>query len=116
MQQIFAWQFNKDQDFEDKSEAVVAKMSEIDEVVTKCAPAWPIDQIAQVDLSILRLAVYELLFEKKEPPRVVIDEAVEIGKEFGGPSCASFVNGVLGTVVKDYDLLKENEQHTDSNK
>lgn len=107
MQQIFAWQFNKDQEIEDKSEKVINKTVEIDQVIAKCAPAWPISQIAQVDLSILRLAVYELLFEKKEPPRVVIDEAVEIGKEFGGPSCASFVNGVLGTVVKDYALLHE---------
>lgn len=80
---------------------VVAKRREIDRLLKKYAPAWPIAQIAPIDLAILRLAIYELLFKtEKEPYKVVIDEAVEVAKEFGSARSASFINGVLGSVVK----------------
>lgn len=80
---------------------VVAKRTKIDGLLKKYAPAWPIAQIAPIDLAILRLAIYELLFKtEKEPYKVVIDEAVEIAKEFGSAGSAGFINGVLGSVVK----------------
>ena len=73
---------------------------EIDEVIMQCATDWPIDKIAKVDLILLRIAVYELLFDNEVPDKVVIDEAVELAKEFGGDSTSKFVNGVLGTVIE----------------
>lgn len=82
----------------------MANLKGIDREITKNATAWPLSQIAPMDLAILRLAIYELLYkDKKEPYKVIIDEAVEIAKEYGNQSSASFVNGVLGTVVKSHD-------------
>lgn len=72
----------------------------LDEKIQIAAPEWPIDKIAKIDLAILRLAVYELLIEKKEPPKVVIDEAIELSKTFGNDASPGFVNGVLGTILK----------------
>lgn len=71
----------------------------IDKKIQKSAQEWPLEKIAKIDLAILRLAVSELT-EKKEPPKVVIDEAVELAKEFGNEKSAKFVNGVLGTILK----------------
>lgn len=73
----------------------------IDEIVTKHAPEWPMDQIPPVDRNVLRLGVYELMFLKQVPPKVAINEAVEIAKTFGGESSGKFVNGVLGTLYKE---------------
>ena len=83
------------------AEEVVARHKEIDRQIKKNAPVWPLAQIAPIDLAILRLAIYELLYkEGKEPYKVVVDEAVEIAKEYGNTSSASFVNGVLGAIIK----------------
>lgn len=82
------------------TQGVINNLNEIDEVVQECAPEWPINQIAKIDLTILRLAIFELLHEKQTSHKVVIDEAVELGKEFGSEQSAKFVNGVLGSVVK----------------
>ena len=78
---------------------ILEKKVKIDNQIKKAAPAWPIDKLNRIDLAILRLSVYELLFTDT-PPKVVIDEAVEIAKEFGAESSPSFVNGVLGTILK----------------
>lgn len=78
---------------------VQERLTEIDPYITDAAPAFPIPQLASIDRSVLRLAVYELLFERDVPYRAVINEAVEIAKRFGGPSSGRFVNGVLGTIV-----------------
>lgn len=72
----------------------------LDEKIQSAAPEWPVDKIAKIDLAILRLAIYELLIEKKEPPKVIIDEAIELAKEFGNDNSPKFVNGVLGTILK----------------
>jgi N utilization substance protein B len=72
----------------------------IDEAIAAAAPEWPIDKIAKIDLAILRLSIYELTVAKTEPPKVIIDEAVEIAKEFGNENSPKFVNGVLGTILK----------------
>jgi N utilization substance protein B len=80
---------------------VLKHKEEIDKMITKSAPAWPIEQISPIDLAILRLSIYELVFsEKKEPYKVVVDEAVEIAKEYGNESSGAFVNGVLGSIIK----------------
>lgn len=77
----------------------------IDKEITSSAPEWPLERINKIDLAILRLAVYELLIQKKEPPKVIIDEAVELAKEFGSENSAAFINGVLGNILK----IRENE-------
>lgn len=77
-------------------------IDEIDKIVEECAPDWPLDKIAKIDLVILRIAIFEILFGKKTPTKVAIDEAVEIAKEFGNDTSHKFINGVLGTVVEKY--------------
>lgn len=72
----------------------------LDERITAAAPEWPRDQISKIDICILRLAGFEL-FHTDTPPKVVIDEAVELAKEYGGDTSSKFVNGVLGTLAKD---------------
>lgn len=74
----------------------------IDAIITANAAAWPLAQVAKIDLSILRLSIYELKFSKSNtPPKVVIDEAVELGKEFGSETSGSFINGVLGNILEN---------------
>ncbi len=77
---------------------------QIDEVIEQAAPNWPIYQMPPVEKAILRLAIWELLFDKQDPvpPRAVINEAVELAKHFGGENSSRFVNGVLGTVVSQH--------------
>jgi len=71
----------------------------LDKKIGNAAPTWPIDKLNKIDLAILRLAVFELS-NKSTPPKVVIDEAVELAKEFGSEASPSFINGVLGTIFK----------------
>ena len=82
---------------------IVAKRSEIDAIIIKAAPEWPIEKIAVIDRNVLRLGLCELLFGDRNdvPPKVAINEAIELGKEFGGESSGRFVNGVLGAVYRD---------------
>jgi transcription antitermination protein NusB len=75
-------------------------LDELDKIIVETAPEWPLDQITIVDRNILRLGIYELVFAKEVPPKVAINEAVELGKTFGGESSGKFVNGVLGTLFK----------------
>lgn len=77
---------------------VIKNQQEIDQNIKKFATAWPIEQIAVVDRNILRLAIFELLFDNKVPVKVAINEAVELAKSFGGDNSARFVNGVLSSV------------------
>lgn len=94
-------------DFDDKGfvqeliDDVVTKIDEIDAIITKFAPDWPIDQITAVDRSILRIGVFELKFSEVIPSKVAINEAIELAKTFGGESSGRFVNGVLGAIYKD---------------
>lgn len=83
-------------------EGVVKHMDEIDKIIAKAAPEWPIEQITPVDRNVLRLGLYELLYANKEevPPKVAINEAIELAKNFGGENSGKFINGVLGTVYK----------------
>ena len=79
------------------------RQDELDAILGPIAPEWPIDQIARMDRVILRIGLYELEFEKDVPPKVVINEAVELAKAFGSENSSKFINGVLGTVLRKRD-------------
>ncbi|MEO5628020.1 MAG: transcription antitermination factor NusB [Candidatus Saccharimonadales bacterium] len=94
----------EDQDFIIKLvKGVIKEQNELDAALQPVAPEWPIDQIARMDRLVLRLGLYELLHEPSVPPKVVINEAVELAKAFGGENSSKFVNGVLGTVLRDQE-------------
>jgi len=82
---------------------VVEKLSSLNTIIEKAAPEWPMSQIAVVDRNILRLGLFELLYGDYDavPPKVAINEAIELAKSFGGESSRKFVNGVLGTVYRE---------------
>jgi N utilization substance protein B len=124
MQALFAWDFNNQEvvdmdeliaeNFEqfapgfddhgfvkDLVTGVQEKLTEIDNYIIKYATEWPLDQINTVDRQILRIGVFELVFDTKIPAKVAINEAIEIAKAFGGESSGKFVNGVLGAIFKD---------------
>ena len=84
---------------------VVANLKEIDEIIAKAAPQWPLEQISIVDRNVLRIGIYELLYGDKAavPPKVAINEAIELAKAFGGENSGKFINGVLGTVYKEIE-------------
>jgi len=84
-------------------DGVVKNLNKIDKIIEKSAPEWPIDQITIVDRNVLRIGLYELLFGKRDevPPKVAINEAIELAKSFGGESSGKFINGVLGTVYRE---------------
>jgi len=90
-----------DKKFIEKLVRGVAKSEkDLDTKLQPIAPEWPIDQIARVDRVVLHIGLYELEHEKDTPPKVVINEAVELAKEFGGENSSKFINGVLGTVMR----------------
>src|SRR3989344_4488695 len=110
-------------------QGVIEHLTELDQIIEKAAPQWPLDQIAIVDRNVLRLGLCELLFGNREevPPKVAINEAIELAKSFGGDSSGKFVNGVLGTVYreigepgKEYptrdELAKKKEEEEGENK
>ncbi|MBF6613944.1 MAG: transcription antitermination factor NusB [Chloroflexi bacterium] len=80
---------------------VLAHREKLDEIIIKSAPNWPLDQMSPVDKNILRLAIFEILFDNKVPLKAAINEAVELGKRFGSDSSSRFINGVLGTVAAE---------------
>jgi len=85
-------------------------IEKIDNIIKVAAPEWPIEQVAIVDRNVLRIGLYELLFGDKSevPPKVAINEAIELAKNFGGESSGRFVNGVLGTVFREMEKEIEN--------
>jgi len=96
---LFAETFTSQPNNPELVEKILKEKVEIDEMIKIAAPSWPVDKLNKIDLAVLRLAIYELKFEQT-PPKVVIDEAVELAKEFGSESSSSFINGVLGTIYK----------------
>jgi transcription antitermination protein NusB len=97
VESLFKIDFHK-QMVNNDTKAVLSQKDFIDRQIEAAAPEFSIDKINKVDLAILRLAIYELLVEKTQPVKVIIDEAVELAKEYGGDSSPSFVNGALGNV------------------
>ena len=98
IQELFRVQFQKQTINKDANEVMKYKDS-LDSNIHKAAPDFPVDKINKIDLAILRLSTYELLVIHKEPQNVIIDEAVELAKEFGNDSSPAFINGVLGRIV-----------------
>jgi len=88
---------------EELIKTVVAKSPELDLIITKAAPQWPLDRISIVDRNVLRIGLFELLFSDRAqvPPKVAINEAIELAKTFGGENSGKFVNGVLGAIYKE---------------
>lgn len=84
-------------------DGVMKHLPELDQIIEKAAPQWPLEQIAVVDRNVLRLGLFELLFGNRDevPPKVAINESIELAKSFGGDSSGKFVNGVLGTVYRE---------------
>ncbi len=98
-QELFAWAFKKQKTSSELTKKVLENLEIIDKTVAENAPEFPLDRINGVDLAILRLAIYELMIARTEPVKVIIDEAIELAKEFGGENSPSFINGVLGKVL-----------------
>ena len=101
-------------DFVDLLVEGVSKLKdELEEIVTESAPEWPMEQISLIDREVLRIAIYELLYVNDIPPKVSINEAVELAKQFGGDNSSKFVNGVLGTVYKKYEdkIANKSQSH-----
>jgi N utilization substance protein B len=103
----------ENQDFvKELVKGVVGNLAKLDKIIEKSAPEWPLEQITLVDRNVLRLGLFELLYAKKDevPPKVAINEAIELAKNFGGESSGKFVNGVLGTVYQEIQNLEEKKQ------
>lgn len=115
IQKLFEWDFRKTEELPPAVEAIVSKMDSIDAYIRESAPMWPLEQIAFVDLAILRLAVWEL-FYRDEPlsEKVILDESIELAKEYGGEASPSFINGVLGGVLLKHPREPISEEKTAS--
>src|SRR3989338_9472141 len=98
----FAWKILK---------GVVEHLAEIDTIIVKAAPEWPLDKIAIIDRNILRIGLSELLYAdpNEVPPKVAINEAIEMAKNYGGPNSGRFVNGVMGTIYRELKAQKQEE-------
>jgi len=99
-----------DHNFSEKLvKGVVDNINEIDNYISKYAPQWPIEQITNVDRNILRIGIFELIFDPNIPAKVAINEAIEIGKKFGGESSGNFINGVLGSIYSALGPMDKTE-------
>ncbi len=94
----------------DVVDGVQEHQEQIDGIIGPAAPEWPVEQIAKIDKIILRIGVYELLIKRDVPPKVAINEAVELAKAFGGENSSKFVNGVLGTIYRGSDVYEPEEE------
>jgi len=123
MQSLYEWQFRKDSELDeitgrniseyaDKCEdefvknltlGVKEKLSSLEKEIENSAHEWPVDQIPLIDKTILLIAIYELLYRSETPVKVIINEAVELSKQFGSDNSSKFVNGVLGSVYKTHE-------------
>lgn len=107
--QVYKDNFDDSEFATDLVNGTIKNQSQIDGMITPAAPEWPIEQIAKIDISILRMALYELILKHDVPPKVVINEAVELAKAFGGPNSSKFVNGVLGTIYRQSEFYEPEE-------
>lgn len=99
VEELFKEDFHK-QPASQKAKEIFLQKDMLDKMIEEAAPEFPIDKINKVDVAILRLAVYELFVEKTTPPKVVVDEAIELAKEYGAATSSGFVNGVLGKLIQ----------------
>ena len=134
MQSLYEWDFHKkkkglrqiiernleefgpgidDMDFIWKiADGITENISNLNKIIEKAAPEWPLEQISMVDRNILRIGLYELLFADPEevPAKVAINEAIELAKNYGGPNSGKFVNGVLGTIYREVGDRESNKK------
>jgi len=103
----FGSEFDDIQFVENTVNGILTNIDEIDAIITKYAPQWPLAQITLVDRNVLRIGVQELKFAKEIPARVAINEAIELAKTFGGESSGKFINGVLGAIYRDMQAQGE---------
>ncbi|MBI2410699.1 MAG: transcription antitermination factor NusB [Candidatus Kerfeldbacteria bacterium] len=82
---------------------IIAHVQTINETIQHYAPDWPLEQITNIDRNVLRIGIYELKMDTDIPPKVAINESIELGKSFGGESSGKFVNGVLGSIFRDME-------------
>jgi N utilization substance protein B len=140
LQTLFEWDFNKlpldkiyeildynvqslgeglpDKEYPKKLlDGILKYWDKINKLIEKSAPEWPIEQINNVDRNVLRIGIYELVFGNKNevPPKVAINEAVELAKVFGGDSSRKFVNGVLGTIYRQLEELEKSKSQNQNN-
>jgi N utilization substance protein B len=97
---------------EDVVDGVTKSQTDIDAIIGPAAPEWPVEQIAKIDKIILRIGVYELMIKREVPPKVAINEAVELAKTFGGENSSKFINGVLGTIYRNSEFYEPEEEST----
>jgi len=109
----FAPSFKDDDFIKTLVNGVIKNNDEILTHIIKYAPSWPIEKIAMVDRNVLRMGIYELIMDEQIPPRVAINEAIELSKNFGGESSGRFVNGVLGAIYND---MPEKDDDANDNK
>jgi N utilization substance protein B len=95
---------------EDVVDGVHHSQADIDGIIAPAAPEWPVEQIAKIDKIILRIGVYELMIKREVPPKVAINEAVELAKTFGGENSSKFINGVLGTIYRNSEFYEPEEE------
>lgn len=132
MQTLYEWDMRRESDIEEVTSRNIAEFQEdadadyirqvvtgsithsheIDGQIEKVAPEWPISQISPIDKAILRIAIFELLYSEDVPPKVAINEAVELSKMFGGENSSKFINGVLGTVYRSSAKYNPDEDKT----
>ncbi len=100
------------------AEGIKDKIDELDGIIVKSAPEWPVNNLPIVDRNVLRIGLYELLFSDRDevPPRVAINEAIELAKSYGGQNSGKFVNGVLGTIYKELGEPDQKEERHRKNK
>lgn len=80
---------------------ILDRMSEVNAIIERYAPDWPLAQITTIDRNVLRIGIFELMMDREIPPKVAINESIELGKTFGGESSGKFINGVLGSIFRD---------------
>lgn len=104
IQKLFTFSFSKDKKVPENIKPIVSHLKKIDNLIAKSAPDRPIEQINRIDLAILRNSVFELIIKKDAPLKVIIDEAIELGKEFGSDSSSAFINGALGNLCRQLKI------------
>ncbi len=93
------------------AKGIVDKFDSLNKIIEKAAPEWPLSHIALIDRNVLRIGLYELLYADpaEVPPKVAINEAIELAKNYGGPNSGKFINGVLGAVYKELEISRANQ-------
>jgi transcription antitermination protein NusB len=107
MQHLYSSQFQRHPD--PVAAGIWDHLAQIDPLIGEAAPEWPVDKLNPIDLAILRLAIYELTIDRKVPFKVIIDEAIELAKEYGSSNSPGFINGALGKLVQDQHLEETHE-------